>query len=73
MAIIEEYFKSSLVIQTPEYPPTYTEDGTTAKNPAVGFSNQMSSPICYNKPKDPLAAACADSHGDNSLTTLDSE
>lgn len=59
--------------QTPEAPPIYTEDGTTVKNPAVGFANKMSSPICYNKPKDPLAPACPDSHGGDSLTTLDTE
>lgn len=73
LTIIEDFLKSSLIVQTPECPPIYTEDGSTVKNPAVGFSNKMSSRICYNNPKDTLAAACPNSHGENSLTSLDTE
>lgn len=73
MNVIEQFMKSSLVIQVPGCVPIFTEDGSLVKNPAVGYSHLLSSPICYNNPKGLLGAACSDSHGANSLTTLDNE
>lgn len=53
--------------------PIFTEDGVTTINPAVGFAHKISSPICFGKPQGPNGAACPDSQGDNSITTLDNE
>lgn len=65
--------KSSLVEQTPEMLPIYTEDGSTVQNPAVGYAHLISSSICSDSPQGSKGAACADSHGADSLTTLDNE
>lgn len=70
---IELFMKFSLVEQAPEMAPIYTEDGSKIKNPAVGYPHLISSPICYSKPQGPHQAACPDSHGANSITTLDYE
>ncbi len=65
--------KLSLVEQAPEMAPIYTQDGIIVLNPAVGYPHLISSPICYSDPRGPNQAACPDSHGDNSITTLDYE
>lgn len=67
------FMKSSLVEQTPEMAPIYTVDGSTVQNPAVGYPHSISSPICDGKPQGPHKAACPDSHGTDSITTLDYE
>lgn len=67
------FVKESLVVQTPAMAPIYTEDGTTVQNPAVGYPHRISSPICNGSPQGPNGAACPDSQGANSLTTLDYE
>lgn len=65
--------KSSLVEQTPGMAPILTEDGSTVQNPAVGYPHSILSPICSGIPQGPHKAACTDSHGTDSITTLDYE
>ncbi|XP_037045984.1 probable L-gulonolactone oxidase 4 [Bradysia coprophila] len=70
---IENFMKFSLVQNAPEMVPIFTEDGINVVNPAVGYPHMISSPTCYSKPQGPNQAACPDSHGANSITTLDYE
>lgn len=65
--------KLSLTRKAPEMAPIYTEDGVDVVNPAVGYPHMISSPICYSDPQGPNQAACPESHGANSITTLDYE
>lgn len=71
--VIAYFAKLSLIEQTPEMAPIYTEDGITVQNPAVGYAHFISSPICNGSPQGPNGAACPDSQGANSLTTIDNE
>lgn len=63
----------SLVVQTPDWVPIYTEDGYRVKNPAVGYYDLMFAPICFDNPQGPLGAACIWDHGPNNITILDNE
>ncbi|KAJ6643890.1 L-gulonolactone oxidase 5 [Pseudolycoriella hygida] len=70
---VEYYLQLSLLIQTPNFAPIYTEDEFTVKNPAVGYYDLMFAPICYDDERGPLKAACVWAHGDNAITILDNE
>lgn len=63
----------SLLIQTPNFAPIYTEDEYTVKNPAIGYYDLMFAPICYDDERGPLASACVWAHGKNEITILDNE
>ncbi len=65
--------KLSLIQQVPAMAPIYTEDGINVQNPAVGYPHRISSPICDVIPQGPHQAACRDSHGEYSISTLDYE
>lgn len=68
-----EYLQLSLLAQTPNFAPIFTEDEFTIKNPAVGYYDEMFAPICYDEPKGPLSAACPWAHGEDALIDLDNE
>lgn len=71
--VLEYYTQLSLLIQTPNFAPIYTEDEFTVQNPAVGMYDLMFAPICYDDERGPLQAACVWAHGDNAITILDNE
>ena len=66
---------SSLVTQIPGFAPMYTEDGTIAINPAVGYAHKMFATFCSEEDAGLDGQACFWAHGDikANLTSLDTE
>lgn len=63
------------MIQTPGFVPIYTEDGTTVKNPAVGYPHSMFAVSCSEENAGLAGEACFWAHGDinANITILDNE
>lgn len=65
----------SLVEQTPDFAPIYTEDGILVKNPSIGYCGLMFAPVCTDESNGILGVACPWAHGDinSNITLLDNE
>lgn len=65
----------SILYAVPGSTPTYTEDGITRENPAVGYSNVMLASSCSEEDAGLFGKACLWAHGDldANMTAMDNE